>query len=543
MVFKRQINGKEYMYTSERIDGQVKSVYLGPAKKKSRIIRPFFVSLLIISLLILSSPVQAVTVRTSTDKSLYKADDLVNITVSVDLDPFEKIPVQNLTLVITGNTNKTCVFYPYGTSISGCGNLTIFPINTQSYGYSETVAMYGYGYGYDVSATSYGDTNESFGYGYGYGYVYGYTDGGLYGAELKYNITWNISAESSATTGNYTAYLEADAQDATGYKIYSNINNKTNFTLDKGTPGVTLSSPSNITYNANKAFVEFTATDDWDSSLTCSYALDGTSTSIGSATNNTATNTTTATMSNQMHALNVTCLDDAGNSGTSSTLYFTTNYTVQQEITITVGTSTPAINKTAETPAKVSVIKVNKTLPVVAPGLFKKIELENSTQSNIKSLSVKTKNTQTNVTISVQTLDSKPTETEEYAISGAEQVYSYLEFTSSISDDDLEEVKIEFQLPKSWLEENNLTTSQVRLARFHNNEWVTLSTSFVSEDSENYYFEATSPGFSYYAIIAKAVTSITTLRDLFDLIDSYFSGTSALTLRELFDAIELYFGG
>ncbi|PIN99952.1 hypothetical protein COT72_03910 [archaeon CG10_big_fil_rev_8_21_14_0_10_43_11] len=544
MAFKRTINGKEYLYESARVDGKVKSIYLGPAKKdKKKILRPFIVSFLILSLLILSGPAQAVTVTSSADKSTYKALDPVNFTVGVDIDAGERIPVKNLTLTISsGQVNKTCVFTPGGTAVSGCGNLTIYPIYTV--GYASSTNLYGYGYGYDISSTSYGNNNESFANGYGYGYVSGYSDSGLYaGGELRYNITWNLTAETLATTGNYTAFLSAHAQDGTGDFIYSNINNKTSFSIDSVAPTVSLTYPLNLTYNTTLVNVTFTAVDDISTSSTCLYTLDGANTTIGSATNNTATSVNTSDLANGQHAINVTCSDAAGNYGTSSTQYFSLSYAVGAGVTITVSTSTPATNKTKNTPAQVNVVKVNKTLPIVPPGLAKKLEFENASSTNIKSLSITTKNTQTNVTISVQTLAEEPTETSGFAIAGLSEIYRYLEFTSSVSNDDIEEAVVEFQLPKAWLEENGYKTNQIRLTRFHNGAWSTLPTTLVSSDGENYYFEAKTPGFSYFAIFAKLETTISTLRDLFDLIDSYFSGSSALTLRELFDSIETYFGG
>jgi len=58
---------------------------------------------------------------------------------------------------------------------------------------------------------------------------------------------------------------------------------------------------------------------------------------------------------------------------------------------------------------------------------------------------------------------------------------------------------IEFKVEKSWLEENNISQSQVTL-QWYNKGWETLATEKVKEDASYVYFKSKTPGFSCFAI-------------------------------------------
>ncbi|AKB83992.1 hypothetical protein MSBR3_3414 [Methanosarcina barkeri 3] len=58
---------------------------------------------------------------------------------------------------------------------------------------------------------------------------------------------------------------------------------------------------------------------------------------------------------------------------------------------------------------------------------------------------------------------------------------------------------IEFKVEKSWLEENNISQSQITL-QWYNKGWETLATEKVKEDTRYVYFKSKTPGFSCFAI-------------------------------------------
>jgi hypothetical protein len=193
--------------------------------KHSVYIGSVLLAVFITVLLVFSAPARAVVVSVSADKSTYSASDSSAVfTVSVNVETNERIPVQNLTLNITGATSKYCVFYPNGTAISGCTYLTITPASNVPAGwnYSE---MNGTGYGWNGS--SWGNYTTNFSYGYGYGYS------ATVILEMAYTITWNLDSQDP-DDGSYSAYLEAVASGGSKAFTYRNQNAAT-FTIDRVT--------------------------------------------------------------------------------------------------------------------------------------------------------------------------------------------------------------------------------------------------------------------------------------------------------------------
>lgn len=62
---------------------------------------------------------------------------------------------------------------------------------------------------------------------------------------------------------------------------------------------------------------------------------------------------------------------------------------------------------------------------------------------------------------------------------------------------------IGFVVSGSWLSANGIAPADIVLERYAGNQWNSLPTTFVSQSGNNYYFSATTPGFSYFAITAK----------------------------------------
>jgi hypothetical protein len=108
------------------------------------------------------------------------------------------------------------------------------------------------------------------------------------------------------------------------------------------------------------------------------------------------------------------------------------------------------------------------------------------------------------------------------------KIYGYLHVNSTgLPDDDIEEAFIEFRVNKSWIEDNGINKSTVRLQRYHDGQWEELETEmvaseggpptgsfiarifgfftglftgFATADDGYYHYRAKTPGFSYFAI-------------------------------------------
>jgi len=139
-------------------------------------------------LVILSSPIQALQMSILTDKSSYTRSETVTFTVSTEIEHGERIPIDNVTLNITGPGGSFSCILPYDYSYTNqaiiCGSQTItasLDLNS-NFGYGYLNADYDYLY--------------NWGYGYGYGYDLG-------SVEIGYTIEWNIPSDWSL--GEYTA--------------------------------------------------------------------------------------------------------------------------------------------------------------------------------------------------------------------------------------------------------------------------------------------------------------------------------------------------
>ncbi|CAG0950767.1 MAG: cell surface protein [Candidatus Methanoperedens nitroreducens] len=72
----------------------------------------------------------------------------------------------------------------------------------------------------------------------------------------------------------------------------------------------------------------------------------------------------------------------------------------------------------------------------------------------------------------------------------------------------LKESKIVFNVQNSWLTDNKITASQLKLLRWDGSKWITLDTNEIRKDATTTYFESGTDGFSPFAI--SGITGITT---------------------------------
>jgi PGF-pre-PGF domain-containing protein len=80
-------------------------------------------------------------------------------------------------------------------------------------------------------------------------------------------------------------------------------------------------------------------------------------------------------------------------------------------------------------------------------------------------------------------------------------VLKYLEISATnISNSDIVNVTMEFQVEKSWVDKNNIDSNTIFLYRYSNNTWNMLQTKKINETMNYYYFNSVSPGFSLFAI-------------------------------------------
>jgi hypothetical protein len=154
-------------------------------KQKSKAILTVASTVLVISMLLLTAPVHAVTLSMELPSSAATGSE-VKFDLKTDIAAGENIPIDSVTLLLSGPSGtQKCVFQPDGTPISGCDGLSITLKDDANYTQANR-----WGSGWDGNA----DFNTSFGYGYGFGATQS-------NAELTWTIAWNTN---KAQAGEYT---------------------------------------------------------------------------------------------------------------------------------------------------------------------------------------------------------------------------------------------------------------------------------------------------------------------------------------------------
>ncbi|WP_083475512.1 PGF-pre-PGF domain-containing protein [Methanogenium cariaci] len=93
-------------------------------------------------------------------------------------------------------------------------------------------------------------------------------------------------------------------------------------------------------------------------------------------------------------------------------------------------------------------------------------------------------------------------------------VYQYLSAQlSGMTDDEVKEATFSFRVSAAWLNAEKLLPADIALWRFHDNEWHELPTSLLREENGWAYYEATTPGFSSFAIAASDGQKVTVTTD------------------------------
>lgn len=182
------------------------------------------VSLLIIVLLITSSPVMAVSTTVSTDKSSYNPGESINITSFIETNTNELIPLKNMTVKVVR---------PSGSTVSAKDLLVL--TNQDSNATNDFGSRIGY-LATNKSGSWIYYTGNGSGFGYGYGYEH---SSGSSGSDATIYSSYSLS--SSAATGTYTVYLQVYDTDGTLVSESS-----TTFTVQGGGGGGTTSDGSYV---------------------------------------------------------------------------------------------------------------------------------------------------------------------------------------------------------------------------------------------------------------------------------------------------------
>lgn len=211
---------------------------------------------IIIAILLSSGPVKAVLVDVFDAGNGYYKNNInqsINLLAIVDIYGGERIPIVNMSIRFYNASNvmvRHCAFSPLANKLSTCSNIGVKKVLINgvdwymNMSYHNQSSLYGYGYGYninDLTSVNYTHFNWTGSYwSYG-GNVTGYDYNATKRAELMYNVTWNISSESSLPSGYYRADFHVVTYDGTQKGRVFTDATLLKFLYDKDAPVGTLS--------------------------------------------------------------------------------------------------------------------------------------------------------------------------------------------------------------------------------------------------------------------------------------------------------------
>lgn len=345
-------------------------------------------------------------------------------------------------------------------------------------------------------------------------------------SEVRFkNGVYNISYNATDASGNTNATPET----AVIFTMLDNTapNNGTSITSSGSTTGAT------ITVNSvNESITNITVVYG-----TTATALSTRQSEVITATTSPSISISTlSTVSSAvLYYYNVTICDYNNNCNITSNMTFTQSATAAATTTTTTSSSGGGGGGVAAPTTTVasSTSRSWDTLAADSTGTFK-ISSGGIAFTNIV---IAVANAVSNPIVGVSSLTSNPTSS-----SPSGSVYQYLEIThTNIADGDISKATISFKVPKSWLTANGVAEGDVTLYRYNGGQWNALSTVKVSSDADNVWYEAVTPGFSYYAIGGKA--GGTAAFAIIDMIRDFYAGTSMLTAFDIIDKIRAFYGG
>ncbi len=187
-------------------------------KGKIQNIVSLLITLLVVGVYLIPNLTEAVSLSVSTDKAVYlPADNTIQSDLSINIRENERIPIQDISLLLDGN--EICKFDADGSVISGCAGISITQTSPGNYGEGTFLE------GTDEATGQF----TSFGYGYGQN---GYT--GI----LSYNIMADKPSLSLAE-GTHAFQLSANAVGTLDSHIYST---QTSFDVLINVPDLKISS-------------------------------------------------------------------------------------------------------------------------------------------------------------------------------------------------------------------------------------------------------------------------------------------------------------
>ncbi len=303
--------------------------------------------------------------------------------------------------------------------------------------------------------------------------------------------SWNASFD--ATTygdGNYTFVI--NATDGT------TVNNTENVTIgiDVTSPTIHAITIESITTTGGNLTAN--VTDSASGFSTCNYTGAG----IGNLSYTTSAELVNATLSGltagTAYTVNVTCTDNAENSQ-SNTTSFTTTAAAATESDSSSSSSSSSSGGSPATGSSGGITvpssSSSKTIWSVIYGGEKAIAPGQENLGVEEIVFIVSKDVKA-PQLKIESTEALPAEITTFQ----KKIYRISKISSTnLKEEDLDSVIIKFNVEKSWLADYDLSKDDLAMFRF-TEKWEELTTTLTGEDNNHFYYEAETPGFSYFLI-------------------------------------------
>ncbi|MEM5867316.1 MAG: PGF-pre-PGF domain-containing protein [Candidatus Aenigmatarchaeota archaeon] len=191
-----------------------------------------------------------------------------------------------------------------------------------------------------------------------------------------------------------------------------------------------------------------------------------------------------------------------GNLSSSITITSPTTTTTTTIPNITTTTTIPAVTTTTTTtiPAVTTLTNESFKIPFITPENPAILNITRIDVFKVFKITIFVNKNVSNVQITLKEA-TKPPEVDPPITEEKGSVFKYFEISSlNLQESDVVGINIDFQVEKSWLNQNNVNPATISLYRYHNNSWEKLPTRKTDETANYFFYRSLSPGFSLFAI-------------------------------------------